>query len=79
MDLSPDGKRWALIALFPKDTWGRTRVTHVVQYPALESVWLMSALFTGHGQNYDKLMAANPGLPENSWRETRGPSHRSCW
>lgn len=64
VDLSPDGKRWALIALFPKDTWGRTRVTHVVQYPALESVWLMSALFTGHGQNYDKLMAANPGLPE---------------
>lgn len=63
-DLSPDGKRWALIALFPKDTWGRTRVTHVVQYPTLESVWLMSALFTGHGQNYDKLMAANPGLPE---------------
>lgn len=63
-DLSPDGKRWALIALFPKDQWDRDRVTHVVAYPALESVWLISALFTGHGQNYDKLMAANPGLPE---------------
>ncbi len=63
-DLSPDGKRWALIALFPKDQWGRDRVTHVITYPALESVWLLSALFTGHGQNYDKLMAANPGLPE---------------
>ncbi|HET8901417.1 MAG TPA: hypothetical protein VFM84_05695, partial [Holophagaceae bacterium] len=63
-DLNPDGKRWALIALFPKDQWGRDRVTHVVAYPALESVWLLSALFTGHGQNYDKLMAANPGLPE---------------
>ena len=63
-DLSPDGKRWALVALFPQDRWGRDRVTHVVTYPALESVWLMSALFTGHGQNYDKVMAANPGLPE---------------
>jgi N-acetylmuramoyl-L-alanine amidase len=63
-DLSPDGKRWALIALFPEDRWDRDRVTHAVQYPALESVWLLSALFTGHGQNYDKLMAANPGLPE---------------
>ncbi|HEU4950934.1 MAG TPA: hypothetical protein VFT46_03240, partial [Holophagaceae bacterium] len=63
-DLSPDGKRWALVALFPRDRWGRDRVTHVVTYPALESVWLMSALFTGHGQNYDKVMAANPGLPE---------------
>ncbi len=63
-DLSPDGKRWALIALFPKDQWGRASVTHVVQYPALESAWMISALFTGHGQNYDKLMAANPSLPE---------------
>lgn len=63
-DLSADGKRWALIALFPRDTWGRDRITHVVAYPQLESVWLMSALFTGHGQNYDQLMAANPGLPE---------------
>jgi N-acetylmuramoyl-L-alanine amidase len=63
-DLNPDGKRWALIALFPKDQWGRDRVVHTVQYPALESVWLISALFTGHGQNYDKVMAANPGLPE---------------
>lgn len=63
-DLSPDGKRWALIALFPKDQWGRDQVTHVVQYPALESVWMISALFTGHGQNYDKLMASNPSLTE---------------
>ena len=63
-DLSPDGKRWALVALFPQDHWGHDRVTHVVAYPALESVWLLSALFTGHGQNYDKVMAANPGLPE---------------
>ncbi|HTL97350.1 MAG TPA: N-acetylmuramoyl-L-alanine amidase [Holophagaceae bacterium] len=63
-DLSTDGKRWALVALFPKDRWEADRATHVVAYPALESVWLMSALFTGHGQNYDKLMAANPGLPE---------------
>ena len=63
-DLSPDGKRWALIALFPQDRWDRDRVTHLVRYPALESVWLISALFTGHGQNYDKVMIANPGLPE---------------
>ena len=63
-DLSLDGKRWALVALFPKDRWEADRVTHIVAYPQLESIWLMSALFTGHGQNYDKLMAANPGLPE---------------
>ena len=63
-ELSADGKRWALVALFPRDRWEAERVTHVVAYPTLESVWLMSALFTGHGQNYDKLMAANPGLPE---------------
>jgi N-acetylmuramoyl-L-alanine amidase len=63
-DLSPDGKRWALIALFPRDAWGSDRVLHTVQYPSLESVWLISALFTGHGQHYDKVMAANPGLPE---------------
>ena len=63
-DLSPDGKRWALVALFPQDRWEADRATHIVTYPDLESVWLMSALFTGHGQNYDKLMAANPGLPE---------------
>ncbi len=63
-DLSTDGKRWALVALFHRDRWKVDRVTHVVAYPQLESVWLLSALFTGHGQNYDKLMAANPGLPE---------------
>ena len=28
------------------------------------SFWLMSALFLGHGQHYDKLMAANPKNPE---------------
>ena len=63
-DLSPDGKRWALIALFPRDRWDADQVLHTVAYPQIESVWLISALFTGHGQNYDKLMAANPGLPE---------------
>jgi len=30
----------------------------------VESVWTLAALFTGHGQNYDRLMAENPDLPE---------------
>lgn len=62
--LSPEGKRWALAALFPEDQWRRDGVRHVVQYPEVESLWTLSALFAGHGQNYDKLMAENPGLPE---------------
>lgn len=63
-DLSPEGKRWALQACFPKDAWRRDEVRHTVRHPELESVWLLSALFLGHGQHYDKLMAANPGKPE---------------
>jgi N-acetylmuramoyl-L-alanine amidase len=63
-DLSPQGKRWALGALFPSDTWGRGEVRHKVRWPKVESVWLISALFTGHGQNYDKLMRLNTANPE---------------
>lgn len=63
-ELSPEGKRWALAALFPDDRWSRDEVRHRVRWPELESVWLMSALFTGHGQNYDKLQDANLKLPE---------------
>ena len=71
--LSPDGKRWALAAFFPQDQWRADGVRHVVQYPEVESVWTLAALFTGHGQNYDKLMAENPDLPEklakgDAWR-----------
>ncbi len=71
--LTAAGKRWALAAFFPKDRWGEDGVQHLVAYPELESVWTLAALFTGHGQNYDKLMAANPGLPEklregDAWR-----------
>ncbi len=62
--LSPAGKRWALAAFFPKDRWHDDGVRHVVAYPKLESVWTLAALFTGHGQNYDRLMAENPELPE---------------
>ena len=63
-DLTAEGKRWALAALFPQDHWGKEEVQHTVRWPQLESVWLMSALFLGHGQNYDRLQAANPGNPE---------------
>jgi len=63
-DLSPQGKRWALGALFPGDTWGRWGASHKVRWPKLESVWLISALFTGQGQNYDKLIRLNPENPE---------------
>jgi N-acetylmuramoyl-L-alanine amidase len=63
-DLSPEGKRWALEALFPGDVWGKTEVKHRVAWPEQESVWLMAALFLGHGQHYDKLQAANPGQAE---------------
>lgn len=62
--LSPEGKRWALAAFFPEDQWRQDEVRHQVRHPDLESVWTMAALFTGHGQNYNRLMAENPGLPE---------------
>ncbi len=63
-NLSPEGKRWALAALFPDDLWREEDVRHRVRHPEVESVWTMAALFTGHGQNYDRLMAENPDLPE---------------
>lgn len=62
--LSPEGKRWALAALFPDDQWRQDEVRHRIRYPEVESVWTLAALFTGHGQNYDRLMAGNPDLPE---------------
>jgi len=64
LDLSPAGKRWALEMLFPQDVWDRGEVRHRVRWPELESVWLLATLFLGHGQNYDRLQAANPGNPE---------------
>ena len=63
-ELSPEGRRWALGALFPADRWERDQVLHQVRWPDLESVWLMAALFMGHGQHYDQLQAANPANPE---------------
>ncbi len=62
--LSPEGKRWVLAALFPEDQWRQDEVRHRIRHPDLESVWTIAALFTGHGQNYDKVMAANPDRPE---------------
>jgi N-acetylmuramoyl-L-alanine amidase len=62
--LTPEGKRWALAALFPEDQWRPDAVRHTVRHPDVESVWTLAALFTGHGQNYDRLMAENPDLPE---------------
>ncbi len=63
-DLNQDGKRWALLVLFPNDKWMEDQVIHYVAYPTLETVWLISTFFTGHGQNYDELMAINRTLPE---------------
>ncbi len=63
-DLSSEGKRWVLESLFPDDQWKRDEVRHVVRWPELESVWLLASLFTGHGQNYDKLEKMNPKNPE---------------
>ncbi len=63
-DLNSDGKRWALLVLFPRDEWRENQVIHQVVYPKLETVWLISTFFTGHGQNYDELMSINPRLPE---------------
>jgi len=63
-DLTPEGRMWALRALFPEDRWKNGEVRHKVRWPELESVWLMASLFAGHGQHYDKLQAANPALPE---------------
>jgi N-acetylmuramoyl-L-alanine amidase len=74
--LSPEGKRWALAALFPEDQWRRDEVRHRVRHSDVESVWTLAALFTSHGQNYDRLMAENPDLPEklregDTWRIPR--------
>ncbi|HJV48539.1 MAG TPA: N-acetylmuramoyl-L-alanine amidase [Geothrix sp.] len=74
--LSPEGKRWALAALFPDDQWRQDDVRHTVRHPDVESVWTLASLFTGHGQNYDRLMAENPDLPEklregDTWRIPR--------
>lgn len=63
-ELTPEGRRWALAVAFPRDRWSETEVRHVVHHPDLESVWLMAALFTGHGQNYGRLMRENPDQPE---------------
>ncbi|WLT33155.1 N-acetylmuramoyl-L-alanine amidase [Geothrix sp. PMB-07] len=76
-NLSPDGKRWALAAFFPDDQWRPEEVRHRVRYAEIESVWTLAALFTGHGQNYDRLMAENPDFPEklregDVWRIPRG-------
>jgi N-acetylmuramoyl-L-alanine amidase len=75
--LSPEGKRWVLAAIFPEDQWRQEEVRHRVRFPEIESVWMLAALFTGHGQNYDRLMAENPDLPEklregDAWRISRG-------
>jgi len=75
-NLSPEGKRWSLAALFPGDQWRQDDVHHTVHHPDVESVWTLAALFTGHGQNYDRLMAENPDLPEklregDTWRIPR--------
>ncbi|MCL1908521.1 MAG: N-acetylmuramoyl-L-alanine amidase [Holophagaceae bacterium] len=72
-DLTAEAKKWALTALFPSDAWGIDEIRHKVRWPKVESVWLISALFTGNGQNYDKLMLANPQNPEqlregDAWR-----------
>lgn len=63
-DLTPEGRRWVLATLFPRDRWTESEVRHRVHYPELESVWLMATLFTGHGQNYGRLMRENPDQPE---------------
>ena len=55
--LSPQGKRWALAALFPEDQWRQEEVRHKVGHPEVESVWTLAALFTGHGEQksvYDR-------------------------
>lgn len=63
-DLSSEGKRWALQVFWPEDEWREGEVRHRVRWADLESVWLMAAMFTGHGQNYDQLQSANPKNPE---------------
>ncbi len=74
--LSGQGKRWALAAIFPKDLWRQEGVRHLIHYAEVESVWTIASLFTGHGQNYDRLMAENPDQPEklregDLWRVPR--------
>ncbi|MCL1893211.1 MAG: N-acetylmuramoyl-L-alanine amidase [Holophagaceae bacterium] len=72
-DLTAEGKKWTLKALFPDDVWSKDEIKHKIRWPKVESVWLISSLFAGHGQHYDKLMKANPNNPEqliegNIWR-----------
>ncbi len=76
-ELTAEGRRWVLAVLFPRDRWTEGEVRHRVHYPELESVWLLASLFTGHGQNYGRLMRENPEQPEklaegDLWRIPRG-------
>ncbi|MBK8793614.1 MAG: N-acetylmuramoyl-L-alanine amidase [Holophaga sp.] len=76
-ELSKEGKRWALQVFWPEDEWREDEVRHRVRWAELESVWLLAALFTGHGQNYDQLEIANPKNPEklvegDVWRIPKG-------
>ncbi len=63
-DLSKEGKRWALQVFWPEDEWREEEVRHWVKWADLESPWLLAAMFTGHGQNYNLLESANPKNPE---------------
>lgn len=58
-DLNTNGKLWALHVIFPKDIWNSDGVVHVVRWPELESVWLISSLFIGNGQKHDELQQLN--------------------
>jgi len=71
--LTPEGRRWVLESLWPEDQWRRDEVVHQVRWPDLESVWLISSLWCGHGQNHDRLQEANPNAREqlrkgDTWR-----------
>lgn len=63
-DLNQKGKLWLLHTLFPNDIWSNERVVHVVRWPEIESVWLMSLLFIGNSQGHDLLQLANPSNSE---------------
>ncbi len=78
-DLSPEGRRWALQALWPEDQWRPTEIIHVVRWPELESLWLWASLFCGHGQNYEALQAANPGRSDTLVAGDRWRIPSSLW
>ena len=62
--LRPELQRQIITTLFPKDTLTAAGWRHIATGPAgaeSESLWSVAEWFTGSGENYSAIRAANPG------------------